>query len=454
MTLLTTLLAFAVTLGILITIHEFGHYWVARRFGVKILRFSIGFGKPLFTWKRKNDPDQTEWSIAMLPLGGYVKMLDERDPDCLPIKPDEVHRSFGSKNVFQRFAIVLAGPLSNLLLAILLYAALFMGGSVQPLPVIDEPAPNTPAAMAGIHSGDQIMKVDGADVPTYTDLRFEIIRKAGSEVTLLVKSLSGAESEKRLDLTGFNIDQANDPERDPFEALGLNLRVGQPFIQEVIPDSAAQKVGLQKGDKLLAVNGQTIKTPKEFIELIRQFPDQKISLKIKNKEGVEKLIEITPLARINEAGEKIGQIGAAIGVDFPKTTVRYGPIKSVWEGAKKTWDTATMSLSMIGKMITGEASVKNLSGPVTIADYAGQTARMGVTAFISFLALVSISLGILNLLPIPMLDGGHLLYYSVEIIRGKPVSESFQLAAQKVGIVALCGLTFLALFNDLSRLLP
>lgn len=454
MTLLTTLLAFAVTLGILITIHEFGHYWVARRFGVKILRFSIGFGKPLFTWKRKNDPDGTEWSIAMLPLGGYVKMLDERDPDCLPIKPEEANRSFGSKNVFQRFAIVFAGPLFNLLLAVLLYTVLFMGGTVQPLPVIAEPEIHTPAARAGIHSGDHILKVDGEDVATYSDMRFGIIRKAGSEVTLLVKSPNGSESEKLLDLSGFSLDEANDPQKDPFETLGLNLKIGQPFIQEVIPDSAAQQAGLEKGDELLAVDGHNIKTPKEFIDLIRQYPDKTIDLKIKDSAGLEKTLQITPKAKVTETGETVGQIGAAIGIDYPKTTIRYGPVRSLWEGAKKTWETSTMSLSMIGKMITGEASIKNLSGPVTIADYAGQTARLGLTAFVSFLALVSISLGILNLLPIPMLDGGHLLYYSVEIIRGKPVSESFQLAAQKVGIVALCGLTFLALFNDLSRLLP
>lgn len=453
MTLLTTVLAFAVTIGILITFHEAGHYWVAKLCGVKILRFSIGFGKPLCTFKRKNDPDQTEWSISALPLGGYVKMLDERDPSCLPIKPEEKNRTFGSKKAWQRFLIVAAGPVANLILAVLIYAIVFMIGSQQPTPVIAEPAPGTPAAEAGLHSGDKILKVDGTDVKTFSDLRMELLNKYGDKADLSVLTPNGVETEKVIDLTQASLNPKT-KDADPFEDTGLNLRISRPFISSFIENSAAQRDGVHLNERVYKVGDAEVKTPKDFVQEVRKYPGRPVTFLLGDDDGPRREISVTPDSSVEDNGEVVGKIGAAIGVDYDKTKVAYGPIDSLVEGAKKTWETADMSIRMIGKMFTGEVSIKNISGPVTIADYAGQTSRMGLLPFLSFLALVSISLGILNLLPIPMLDGGHLLYYSVEMVTGKPVSESVQAAAQKFGIAALLGLTVLALFNDLSRLLP
>lgn len=453
MTLLTTIAAFAVTIGILITFHELGHYLVARLCGVKILRFSLGFGKPIFIYKRKNDPDATEWAVSALPLGGYVRMLDARDPACPPIKPEDKNREFGAKNVWQRFAIVAAGPFANLLLAVLLYASIFMIGSTQPTPVVAEPPAGTPAAMAGLHAGDKILKVGDSDIKTFTDLRMEMLNKFGSTTDILVHSPNGSEVTKEIDLTKMSLDpKAKDA--DPFDEVGLHLNMGHPFISSFVENSAAQRDGIKIGDHIYRVGNVPVKMPKDFVSEIKKYPGKPVTLLVGDENGPTHTLEVTPVAAMDEQGNEIGRIGAAIGVDFPHTQVSYGLLKSLAEGVKKTWDTAAMSVRMIGKMFTGDVSISNISGPVTIADYAGQTAQLGILPFISFLALVSISLGILNLLPIPMLDGGHLLYYSLEVVTGKPVSEAVQASAQKIGIAALFGLTILALFNDLTRLLP
>ena len=453
MNLLTTLLAFAVTLGILVVIHEFGHYWVARKCGVKVLNFSIGFGKPLFVWKNPKDPDQVEWRVSAIPLGGYVRMLDERDESCLPIKPEDAKRTFNSKNVWQKFAIVAAGPASNLLLAILLYSIIFFVGTTDLLPVVKAPLQGTPAAYAAIEDGDKILAVDGKPVGTFSDMRLEMLKHAGQVINLEVESSDGNVREKRIDLAGLKLEE-EEPGKDSFADLGVELKVGDPYIRDFVSGSVAEKAGLKKGDTVLAIDGKKITDIKQLVNLIREYPNREATFTVLSADGKKHDVTFTPLAVEDENGKQIGRIGAVFGVDLPKTTVSYGLFRSVWEGAKKTWDTAVFSVEMIWKMLTGEVSVKNISGPVTIADYAGQTARLGLEQFISFLALVSISLGILNLLPIPMLDGGHLLYYSVEIVTGRPVSERVQMAAQKVGIAVLCGLMFLALFNDLNRLMP
>ena len=453
MNLLTTLLAFAVTLGILVVIHEFGHYWVARKCGVKVLSFSIGFGKPLFTWKNPKDPDQVEWKLSAIPLGGYVRMLDERDESCLPIKLEDAKRTFNSKNVWKRFAIVAAGPVSNLLLAILLYSVIFLVGTTDLLPVVKAPADGTPAAYASIEDGDKILAVDGKPVSTFSDMRLEMLKHAGNTVALEVESKDGTKREKRIDLSGLKLEEET-PGKDSFADLGIELKIGQPHIREFVAGSAAEKAGLQKGDTVAAIGATKITDMKQLVNLIREYPNKEVTFTVVRPDGQKRDITFAPAAVTDEKGQTIGRIGAVFAVELPKTTITYGPFRSVWEGVKKTWDTAVFSIEMIWKMLTGEVSVKNISGPVTIADYAGQTARLGLEPFISFLALVSISLGILNLLPIPMLDGGHLLYYSVEIVTGRPVSEKVQMAAQKVGIAVLCCLTFLALFNDLNRLMP
>lgn len=453
MTLLTTLLAFAVTIGILVSIHEFGHFWVAKKCGVKILRYSIGFGKPLFIWKNKKDPDQTEWAVSPIPLGGYVRMLDERDPECLPIKPEEAHRAFGAQSVYKRFAIVAAGPVSNIILAILLYSLIFLMGSTEPAAIIDQPKNGTVAALAGFQNEDKILKVGSSPIKSYAQMRFELLKRTGEVVPVQVEHVNETQSEKQIDLTGFEPSEAAKG-TDPFDALGLDLKIYKAYISGFSPDSAAQQAGIEVGDQFIAINGVPVADGKQTVELIRKNGDNPLEITVRTKSGAIKTYKVLPHMHVLENGSKIPQIGAMIGIDYPKVEISYGLFGSLVEGAKKTWDTVEMSFEMIWKMIKGDVSVKNISGPVTIADYAGQTARLGFSAFISFLALVSISLGVLNLLPIPMLDGGHLLYYSVEMIRGKPVSQSVQTAAQKVGIVVLCGLTVLALFNDLTRLLP
>ncbi len=451
MELLTTLLAFAVTLGILITIHEFGHYLVARRCGVKVLSFSIGFGKPIYTFKRKNDPDQTSWHVSSLPLGGYVRMLDERDPKCLPIKPEDKLRTFNSKNVWQRFAIVAAGPIFNLLLAVLLFSSVFMIGVTDLQPVIAEPLVGTPAAEAGLQAGDKIVAVDGKKIDSFSGLRLALLEKAGEQVTLDTEAENGLRSEKQLDLANLDIDKGD--KQDPLSDIGLAVKIGAPVVKQVVPGSPAQAAGVKEGEYVLSVAGFPSKSLSSMVEEIRKHPDEDIQLTLQSPDGEERNLTLHTLSEVGPDGAAIGKIGVAFGANLPTVKITYNPLRSLWEGTVKTWDSAVFSLKMIGKMLIGEVSVKNLSGPVTIADYAGQTARLGLEPFLSFLALVSLSLGILNLLPIPMLDGGHLMYYSVEIVTGKPVSESFQVLAQKVGIAALCGLTLLALFNDISRLL-
>ncbi len=451
MNLLTTLLAFAVTLGILITIHEFGHYWVARRCGVKVLSFSIGFGKPLFTFRRKKDPDQVEWRISALPLGGYVRMLDERDPKCLPISDADKSRTFNSKNVWQRFAIVVAGPLSNLILPVILYAFIFMAGVTELLPVLDAPAPNTPAAVAGIEKGDKVLAVDDKKISTYSDFRLALLDKAGTEPVLSIEQANGNHLQKRLDLRHVFIDDAN--KSDPLDKTGIRVAVGLPVVRSFVEGSTAEKAGLEIGDVVHAVNGVLVESLKQMIQEIQKHPDEELDFSVRGEDGRERSVMIPVVRATDPEGREVGRIGTAFGVELPVTTISYNPIRSLWEGAVKTWDSAVFTVKMIGRMVTGEVSVKNISGPVTIADYAGQTARMGVEPFISFLALVSLSLGILNLLPIPLLDGGHLLYYSVEMVTGKPVSETVQAFAQKMGVAVLLGLTMLALFNDMMRLL-
>lgn len=453
MNFLTTILAFCVTLGILIIIHEYGHYWVARRFGVKVLRFSIGFGKPIFLWKNKKDPDGTEWSVAAIPLGGYVRMLDERDEKCLPIAPEDKNKTFNSKKPWQRLLIVLAGPVSNLVLASVIYAGLFMYGTQEAEPIIAKPAAETLAAEAGFEEGDKILSVNGNAIKTFSDFRLDLIKNVGDEVQIKALTPQGIERTFTVSLKGVSIDEdKNNP--NPIGAMGFNLMVSNPIISGFVENSAAKAAGMAVGDEVLAVNGHPVKTPAEFVDYVKKSPGQPLQIEIQNPQGEKQSLTVTPSVVKDAEGQDVGRVGATISVKVPLINISYGPFESLWKGAEKTWDTAWFSLEMVGKMFTGEVSVKNISGPVTIADYAGQTARLGLVAFCSFLALVSISLGVLNLLPIPMLDGGHVLYYLVEIFTGKPVSEQFQMLASKFGIAALIGLTVLALFNDLSRLLP
>ncbi len=445
MTTLTTLAAFLVTLGVLIVIHEFGHYWVARRCGVRVLRFSIGFGRPL--WRRVLGGDRTEWVVAAIPLGGYVRMLDERDPDIDPADLADLSRAFNRQSVAKRIAIVLAGPLANLLLAIGVYWFLNVTGTLEPRAVLGAPAAESIAGHAGVREGDEVVAVDGKKIAAYSDLRWQLLERAVDRkaVELTVRSAGGAERTLVLDMSLIG---EGEVDQTLFARIGLATAQPQAVIRQLVADGAAMGAGMRPGDRFIRIDGEPVATARDVSRLVRAAPGRTLEIQFE-RDGERRSLSLRP-ATIQVEGETIGRIG----VDFRDlVNVQYGPVESVGLAVERTWDTAIFSLRMLGKMVTGEASWKNLSGPVTIADYAGQTARIGMVAYLSFLALVSISLGVLNLLPIPMLDGGHLLYYLVEILKGSPPADWVVEWGQRAGIGVLVMLTALALYNDLTRLL-
>ncbi|MCK2125902.1 RIP metalloprotease RseP [Thauera aromatica] len=452
MTLLNYLIPFALALGLLILVHEMGHYLVARGCGVKVLRFSIGFGKPLYV--RRAGRDGTEWAIAAFPLGGYVKMLDEREA---PVAPAELHRSFNRQSVYRRFAIVAAGPLANFLLAIVLYWGLFVAGTEELRPRIalsDTPAI---AVAAGVREGDLVVAVDEEPVLSWQDLRWVLLRHAldRREVLLQVRTLENVETFRRLDLSGIAIDGED---QDLIARIGL--KPWRPLIRPVLgrlsEDGAAARAGLQPGDEVLAIGGEPIAAWSELVLKVRQAPGLPLRFGVLRAGKVAEYL-VTPDAA-SENGERIGRIGVAVAEPAPGglsmfATVRYGPFEAAAKAVRQTWETSVLSLQMVGRMITGEVSWKNLSGPVTIADYAGQSAQLGLSHYLKFVALISISLGVLNLLPIPVLDGGHLLYYTVEIIKGGPIPERVMEIGQQIGLVLLVMLMAFAFYNDINRLI-
>lgn len=460
-----TVIAFVVALCILIFVHEMGHYLAARACGVKVLRFSIGFGRPLVRWIGKGR-DRTEWTLAAIPLGGYVKMLDERERDPEtdpPIAPEELPRAFNRQPVGKRFVIVAAGPLANFALAIVLYLVLFAGGMREPVPVMAAPPAGTMAAQAGVREGDRVLSLTANDqtetVRSWNDLRMAVFAQGfgDARAVLHVRGADGAERDivlARLPNTGGN------PEQDPLATLGLALKGGPVTITEIVPDSAAQRAGLKAGDRIVAWLGQPLHQAGELIRGVRARPGQEVTLGIE-REGrridVAVKLETAPAqgGRAEVAGASaptVGKLGAALNQAVPTEMVRYPVGQALARAAGQVWSTSTLSLKLLGKMLVGQASLQNLSGPLTVADYAGRAANMGWQPFISFLALVSVSLGVLNLLPIPVLDGGHLLYYCVEFLTGRPVPDHWQAMLQKVGIACILLLTSLALFNDVSRL--
>ncbi|WP_175692904.1 RIP metalloprotease RseP [Burkholderia ambifaria] len=460
MNVLVELIAFAVAIGVLVVVHEYGHYRVARWCGVKVLRFSIGFGQPVARWVSRRTG--TEWTLSALPLGGYVKMLDEREPGA-DIKPEELAQAFNRQSVFKRIAIVAAGPIANFLLAIVLFSVVFATGVTEPAAVLAPPAAGTVAARAGFDGNETIVSIrdvhagdaqgsEAVPVRSWSDLRWKLLAAAFDHREVVLGARDGGAS-----TFDFRVDLRNVPESelddDFMTHLGFETGGGTLSVASVQPGSAAERAGLKAGDKLLALDGKPIGGASRFIDAVKHHAGQAVDLRVE-RGGATQTVSIVPQAqRDDETGQQVGRIGAALSMHTPSVDVRYGPIESLRLGAHRTWDIAVYSLKMFGRMITGHASLKNLSGPVTIADYAGKSARLGPSAFLSFLALVSISLGVLNLLPIPVLDGGHLLYYLVEAATGKAVSERWQLILQRAGLICIVVLSAIALFNDLARLI-
>jgi regulator of sigma E protease len=451
MNFLITVAAFVFALGILIVFHEFGHYIVARWCGVKVLRFSLGFGRPLLCLKRGRD--QTEWVVAAFPLGGYVKMLDEREGE---VAAGDLPRAFNRQTLVRRFLIVLAGPAANFLLAIALYWIVFVSGIPGLRPVIGGVAPATPAAEAQLAPGDIILKVGAVSVATWQDARWTLLQAAVDRkpVSLEVQNGRGELYWRTLDLTGL---KAEALDGDFLAALGFSRLQPplRPVIGRLIPGGAGERAGLQAGDQIVAVDGGAIARWDQFVAVVSSSPGKSLKFEVGRGEQLLALV-VTPDA-VLEKSVSLGRIGAAPKIDRNAmqkyvVDVRFGLLESLPKSLVRTWETSLFSLRMLGKMIVGEVSLKNLSGPITIADYAGQSAQVGWVSYLVFLALISISLGVLNLLPIPLLDGGHLMYYMFEMFKGSPLSEQAMAIGQQIGMAVLMVLMVFALYNDITRL--
>lgn len=453
MKLLSYLVPFAAALGLLILVHELGHYLVARLCGVKVLRFSIGFGKPLLAWRAGRD--RTEWALAAFPLGGYVKMLDEREGE---VAEHELGRAFNRQSVWRRFAIVLAGPIANFVLAVGLYWGLFAVGTeeLRPRVALTEAAASV-AAAAGVRDGDLVTAVEQEPVRSWQELRWTLLKQVvdARRVSLHVRTEEGVEAVRILDLGRVDI---GDGSEDLIMRLGLRpwRPAIPPVVGRLVPNGAAARAGLQEGDEFVSVGGEPITSWSDLVALVREAPGRPLDVVVRR--GDERVAtQLTPDGA-EENGAAVGRIGVAVANPVAQreamfTEVSYGFVGGLAKAARQTWEMSTLSLEMIGRMITGEISWDNLSGPVTIADYAGQTARLGLSHYLKFVALISISLGVLNLLPIPVLDGGHLLYYVIEIIKGGPIPERIMEIGQQVGLAILAMLMAFAFYNDINRLI-
>lgn len=449
LSILWNLAAFIVALGVLITVHEFGHFWVARRCGVRVERFSIGFGKALW---RRTDKQGTEFVIALIPLGGYVKMLDER---VEPVIPELRHTAFNNKTIGQRAAVIAAGPVANFLFAIFAYWLVFIIGVPGVRPVVGEITPNSIAASAQIAPGMELKAVDGIETPDWDAVRLQLVDKIGDEQATVSVAPFGSDSrqQKTLDLRNW----AFEPDKqDPVASLGIQPRGAQieSVLAEVQSGSAASKAGLQAGDRIVKVDGQAITQWMTFVTLVRDNPGKPLALEIE-RQGTSLSLTLIPDTKPGSDKDEgfAGVVPKVIPLpDEYKTVRQYGPFDAVVEATGKTWQLMKLTVSMLGKLITGDVKLNNLSGPISIAQGAGMSAEFGLIYYLMFLALISVNLGIINLFPLPVLDGGHLLFLAIEKLKGGPVSERVQDFSYRIGSILLVLLMGLALFNDFSRL--
>jgi regulator of sigma E protease len=446
-----SLLGFIVAISVLVAVHEFGHFWVARRLGIRVLRFSIGFGKPL--WRRRFGADNTEFVVAALPLGGYVKMLDEREA---PVAEPEAARAFNRQPLWVRSAVILAGPLFNFLFAIAAYWLMFVSGVPGLRPVVGEVTPQSVAAAAGFRERDELLSVAGRQTPSWDAATLELLDAALARDSVEIRVREPDDRQRVLVIDFGAVSNALDKGG---LLNNLGLAVWRPTVPAVIdrlvPGAPAERAGMLPGDRVVAVDGTPVASWSEWVELVRERPGETLRVGVE-RDGQQLEVSLVPRA-VEEKGATIGQIGAYVrepeGLrENMRTEVRYGLLESAGKAVLKTWDMTALTVRTLWGMISGQASVENISGPISIAQYAGYSVSIGLASFLKFLAIVSVSLGVLNLLPIPILDGGHLLYNIIEGLQGKPLSEHAQQIGQQLGILLLLALMSIAFYNDLSRL--
>jgi len=450
--LIYTVVGFVIAISILVVVHEFGHYWVAKRLGVKVLRFSVGFGRPL--WMRRFGPDHTEWAIAAIPLGGYVKMLDEREGD---VAKHELPRAFNRQPIWKRMAIVLAGPMFNFLFAILAYSVINMAGVDGIRPVVGKVADGSPAQEAGFKPGDELLTIDGSRVQSWDEHRLYLYARALDRATvhMQVRDTDGVPRDRYLDLSSITPAEVGAGLLERQIGLSVALPEVEPVIGSLDEHGAGAQAGMQVGDLIVAIDGRPVHAWQDVVTTVSSRPGETLKITLR-RNGTQRVIAVTPQT-VESAGKQVGRIG--VGVLLPqlpasmRVRVSYTPYEAVYEGVATTWNMSVLTLKMLAKMVMLEVSTKTISGPLTIAQYAGASAQIGLDRFVLFLAVVSVSLGVLNLLPVPVLDGGHLLIYAIEGVKGSPLSERVLYWAQQAGIMLLVGLMMLAMYNDFMRLL-